>query len=63
MYCSVGRRLRECQGDCCSSVGLGRWFREWVFGKGLGSVRLLGKGLGSVGLGRRFREWEVIGEG
>ena len=44
-------------------MGLGRWFREWVFGKGLGSVRLLGKGLGSVGLGRRFREWEVIGEG
>ena len=42
-------------------MGLGRWFREWVFGKGLGSVRLLGKGSGSVGLGRRFREcgyWE-----
>ena len=43
-------------------MGLGRWFREWVFGKGLGSVRLLGKGLGSVGLGRRFREWEVVGK-
>ena len=44
--------------------GVGIRFREcWVLGEGLGSGRVLGKGLGSVGLGRRFREWEVIGEG
>ena len=54
MYCSVGRRLRECQEDVWvfgEGLGSGR-----VLGEGLGSGRVLGKGLGSVSLWKSFRK-------
>ena len=64
MYCSVGRRLRECQEDVWvfgEGLGSGRVLGEGlgsgrVLGKGLGSGRVLGKGLGSVSLWKSFRK-------